>query len=96
MEFHLVPTSKQVAVSVYTYLLLYVQSQTPDDGQKDHLKHVQCYSKINKFWKLVHLVGFTIEISSLFTHSISKLVNYFIIPQPVQMETQTNCADLMC
>ena len=29
-------------------LLLYVQSLTPDDGQKDRPKHVQCYSnKIN-------------------------------------------------
>jgi len=25
-------------------------------------KHVECYSKINKFEKLVHLVRFTIEI----------------------------------
>jgi hypothetical protein len=24
--------------------------------------HQECYSKINKFEKLVHLVGFTIEI----------------------------------
>jgi hypothetical protein len=43
------------------YLLLYVQSLTPDYGQKDRPKHVHCYSKINKFEKLVHLVGFTIE-----------------------------------
>jgi len=27
-------------------LLLYVQSFTPDDGWKDHLKHVECHSKI--------------------------------------------------
>ena len=26
-------------------LLLYVQSLTPDDGQKDRPKHVECYSK---------------------------------------------------
>ena len=44
------------------YLLLYVQSWTPDDGRKDRPKHVECYSKINKFEKRVHLVGFTIEI----------------------------------
>jgi len=24
------------------YLMLYVQSQTPDDGRKDHPKHVEC------------------------------------------------------
>jgi len=28
------------------YLLLYVRSWTPDDGQTDHPKYVQCYSKI--------------------------------------------------
>jgi hypothetical protein len=28
------------------HLLLYVQSWTPDDGGKDRLKHVECYSKI--------------------------------------------------
>ena len=28
------------------YLLLYVQSWTPDDGRKDRPKHVGCYSKI--------------------------------------------------
>jgi hypothetical protein len=27
------------------YLLLYAQSRTSEDGQKDHLKHVECYSK---------------------------------------------------
>jgi hypothetical protein len=42
----------------YMYLLLYVQSWTPDDGRKFRPKHAECYSKINKFEKLVHLVGF--------------------------------------
>jgi len=37
--------SKQIAVSD-TCLLLYVQSWTPDDGRKDHPKHVECNSKI--------------------------------------------------
>jgi hypothetical protein len=41
---------------------IYVQSCTPDDGWKDCPKHVECYSKINKSEKLVHLVGFTVEI----------------------------------
>ena len=44
-------------------LLLYVQSWTPEDGQKDRQKHVECHSKINKFDTLVHLIGFTIELS---------------------------------
>jgi hypothetical protein len=30
------------------YLMLYVQSQTPDDGRRDRPKHVECYkNKIN-------------------------------------------------
>ena len=28
------------------YLLLYVQSRTPDDGRKDLPKHAECHSKI--------------------------------------------------
>jgi hypothetical protein len=28
------------------YLMLYVQSWTPDDGRKDRPKHVRCYYKI--------------------------------------------------
>ena len=46
-------------------LLLYVQSWTPDGGRKDRPKHIDCYTKINKFETLVHLVGFTIEITDL-------------------------------
>jgi len=42
------------------YLLLCIQYQTPDDGQKTCPKHVEFYSK-NKFEKLVHL-GFIIRI----------------------------------
>ena len=41
--------------------LLCVQWKTPDDGQRNCLKHVGFYSK-NKFVKLVHLVGFIIKI----------------------------------
>jgi len=37
--------------------------QTPDDGQKTCLKHVEFYSK-NKFEKLVHL-SFIIRIQAL-------------------------------
>ena len=45
----------------YIYLLLCVQYQTPDDGQKTCPKHVEFYSK-NKFEKLVQLIGFIIRI----------------------------------
>ena len=40
--------------------LLHVQWKTPDDGQRNCLKHVEVYSK-NKFEKLVHLVGFIVR-----------------------------------
>jgi len=35
--------------------------KTPDDGQRNCLKHVEFYFK-NKFEKSVHLVGFIIRI----------------------------------
>jgi len=43
------------------YLLLCVQCETPDDGQRNCPKHVEFYSK-NKFDKLVQCVGFIIRI----------------------------------
>ena len=43
------------------YVLLCVQCQTPDDGQRYCPKHTEFYSK-NKFEKLVHPVGFIIRI----------------------------------
>jgi len=51
------------------YLLLCIQYQTTDDGQKTCPKHVEFYSK-NKVEKLVHLVGFIIRIPyiCLFRH----------------------------
>ena len=42
------------------YMLLCVQSWTPDDGRKVRPKHVELYS-INS--KIVHLVGFSTEIN---------------------------------
>jgi hypothetical protein len=50
------------SLRLYIYLLLYVQSWTSDDGRKDRPKHVDCYSEINKFEKLVYLVGITVEM----------------------------------
>jgi hypothetical protein len=52
---HAAPACKQCDI----YLILYVQSWTPDDERKDRPKHVEWYS-INS--KNVHIVGFTIEI----------------------------------
>ena len=47
--------------NVWHIPLLCVRWKTPDDGQRNCLKHVEFYSK-NKFEKLVHLVGFIIRI----------------------------------
>jgi len=51
--------SKQFTNLYDIYLMLYVQSWTPDDGRKDRPKHVKWYSIDSK---IVHLVGFTVEI----------------------------------
>jgi len=55
MKFHLVQSTNLYDI----YLMLYVQSWTPDDGRKDRPKHVEWYS-VNS--KIVHLAGFTVEI----------------------------------
>jgi len=49
------PASKQSTNLYDIYMMLYVQSWTPDDGRKDRPKHVEWYS-INL--KIVHLFGF--------------------------------------
>jgi len=55
-----VPASMQSTDLYDIYLLmLYVQSWTPEDGRKDSPKHVEWYSTNSK---IVHLVGFTVEI----------------------------------
>ena len=46
MSFHLVPTSKQSPNLYDKYLILCVQSRTPDDGRKDCPKHVEWYCKL--------------------------------------------------
>jgi hypothetical protein len=51
--------SKQSTNLYDIYLMLYIQPWTPDDGQKDRPKNAEWYS-INL--KIVHLVGFTVEI----------------------------------
>ena len=52
------------------YLLLCVQWKTPDNGQRNCLKHVEFYSK-NKCEKLVHLVGFIIRMILRFYDFVS-------------------------
>jgi hypothetical protein len=52
--------SQAVSKPVWHTPLLCLQWKTPDDGQRNCLKHVEFHSK-NKFDKLVHLVGFIIR-----------------------------------
>jgi len=62
--FHLVPASKHSTKLCDIYLMVYVQSWTPDDGWEDRPIYVEWYS-INS--KIVHLVGFTIELCFRFS-----------------------------
>ena len=55
------PARKLSAKPVWRIPLLCVQWKIPVDGQRNCPKHVEFYS-INKFEKLVHLVGFIIRI----------------------------------
>jgi hypothetical protein len=58
-----VTRSSRLYIRHQVYVKQILLSGTPGDGRKDRPKHVECYSIINKFEKLVHLVGFTIGIS---------------------------------
>ena len=60
--YKLTACQQAVSINLYDiYLLLCIQYQALDDGQKTCPKHVEFYSK-NKFEKLVHLAGFIIRI----------------------------------
>jgi len=52
---------RKLSVNLYDIYHCCVYSEkTPNDGQRNCLKHVEFYFK-NKFEKLVHLVGFVIR-----------------------------------
>jgi len=46
LQFHLIPASKQPQNLCDIYPMLYVQSWTPDDGQRDRPKHAERCSKM--------------------------------------------------
>jgi hypothetical protein len=58
--------SQAVSKPVWHILLLCVQWKTPDDEQRNRPKHLDFHSK-NKFEKLVHLVGFSIRKTPLWS-----------------------------
>jgi len=43
--------AQQAAVLVLQYLTLYVQFCAPDDGRRNHLKHVEQFIEINRSGK---------------------------------------------
>ena len=56
-------SARKLSANLYDIYHCCVYSEkTPDDGQRNCLKHVEFYSK-NKSEKLVHLVGFIIRTS---------------------------------
>jgi hypothetical protein len=72
-EFH--PAhARKLSANLYDIPVLCVHRKTPDDGQRNCLKHAEFYSK-NKFEKLVHLVGFIIRKIS--TKSDMCIYTYF-------------------
>jgi len=70
------------------YLLLYVQSGTPDDGWKGRLKHVVLFQNKNKFEKLVHLVGITIETIPVLKGE------HLLLHSPTYANKTTNCKSI--
>jgi len=54
-------TARKLSANLYDIPLLCLEWKTPDNGQRNSLKHVEFYFK-NKFEKLVYLVGFIIRI----------------------------------
>jgi hypothetical protein len=93
MEFHLVPANMQSTNLYDIYLMLCVQSWTPDDGRKDRPKHVEWFS-INS--KIAHLIGFTIEIyhyawSNERHFDLLTNNNYITAYQTFSLHTQKTC-----
>ena len=60
-QFHPDPTRKLSANLYDIHHCCVYSEETPDDGQRKCPKYVEFYSR-NKFQKLVHLVGFNIQI----------------------------------
>ena len=58
--FHPEPACKLSANLYDLYHCCVYSEKTPNDGQRNCLKHVEYHSK-NKFEKLVHLVGFIVR-----------------------------------
>ena len=53
--------ARKLSANLYGIHIAVCTVKTADDGQRNCLKHVEFYS-INKFEKLVHLVGFIIRM----------------------------------
>jgi len=71
--------------------LLCVQWKTPDDGQRNCPKHVE-FNPINKFGKLVHLVGFIIRMR--FILCIFKTIYNLKMKLPINKNLGNTCTTL--
>jgi len=68
--------SQAVSKHVWHIPLLCVQWKTPDDGQRNSLKHVEFHSKYKNLEKLVHLVG---SIIRNYKKNTLKFKNYVML-----------------
>jgi hypothetical protein len=73
IKFHLESGSRQQQLFDIC-LFLYLKSWAPDDGRKDHPKHVECYARINNWRKQVYLVGFTVGMIFISSLTLSLLL----------------------
>jgi len=81
MELQFLPDpAHKLSANMYDiYHCCVYSGKTPDDGQRNTLKHVEFYSK-NKFEKLVHLVGFITRIyHDAQSHECLKQSTYLIL-----------------
>ena len=78
--------ARKLSANLYDiYLMLYVQFQTPDDGRKDRLKHVECCSKIKYIRDIVHLAGFTILVE---IHYDARSYKYIMMHGPTNVNIE--------
>jgi hypothetical protein len=90
--------ARMLSVNLYDIYHCCVQWKTPDDGQRNCPKYVECHSR-NKFEKLVHLVGFIIrnvlsilcQISTTYLEGLWDLLNsYFIVQWKLYLRNAEN------
>jgi len=77
-----------------TYIIAVCTVKIPDDVQRNCPKHVKFYS-VNKFEKLVHLVGFIIRMLPL-SFGCGLHQNHFILHPEIIQTFFLKCANFLC